>query len=458
MKLRIQLLFLFPFLLSTFFWGCKEKETEDPITPEYEVVKSVASCEGCHTDYATLKKVYTPDPPSEGGAGCGGETPHFEPYDRVYLGGEGYSEFKRDVHGKIPCVNCHNGVDKTSDKALAHSNNFIKKPSHYAEQKCAGCHAEIYFKTKNSIHEQGWGQKSMVALRSGLANVPSGFDQLTDAMKNGYKINCAKCHASCGECHVSRPAAGGGGLAKGHAFTKTPDMRDVCVTCHVSRGGHAYFGQAIGTVPDVHLTKKQFTCMNCHSKDEVHGDGNIYDQRYKMKLLPKCENCHTGVANSNQYHVKHISTFSCNTCHSQDYNNCGSCHIGGEGARIPSYQGFKIGMNPIPETKPFKYALLRRSLTAPDSWSNYGTASLAKFDVKPTYKYTTPHNIIRWTTRTTVAAGKACYDACHIIKNADGTYRNKDLYLFKNELKSWEITATQSITVDNKLPLKWDVK
>jgi hypothetical protein len=103
----------------------------------------------------------------------------------------------------------------------------------------------------------------------------------------------------------------------------------------------------------------------CHKQDELHGDGNIYDQRYKMPLMPKCENCHTSVSNSNQYHKAHLSTFSCNTCHSQDYNNCGSCHIGAEGARIPSYLGFKIGMNPIPETKKYKYAVLRRSLMAP---------------------------------------------------------------------------------------------
>ncbi|NMB80679.1 MAG: hypothetical protein GYA14_02550, partial [Ignavibacteria bacterium] len=49
-------------------------------------------------------------------------------------------------------------------------------------------------------------------------------------------------------------------------------------------------------------------------------------------------------------------------------------------------------------------------------------------------------------------------DACHIIKNSDGTYRNKELYLFKNDLATWEVTATQSITVDNRLPVKWDVK
>lgn len=446
-------------VVSVFLLSCKDR-TEEPISPdEVSVVKSVASCEGCHTDYQTLKSNYKADPPASGDShGCGGEAPHFEPYDRVYLGGSGYSEFKNDIHGKMPCVSCHNGVDGTNDKEKAHSNNFISRPSEYASDKCSKCHTDIYLKTKNSLHEQGWGQKSMVVLRSGLPNIPEGFNQLSEMMKEGYNKNCSTCHATCGDCHVSRPNAAGGGLAQGHKFTKTPDMANICVSCHVSRGGHAYFGQAVGTVPDVHLTKRQFTCMNCHSKNEVHGDGKIYDQRYKMESLPECTDCHSSISSSNNYHKAHMSSFSCNTCHSQDYNNCGSCHIGGGGARIASYQGFKIGMNPITQTKPFKYAVLRRSLMAPDSWKEYGVASLANFSVRPTYKYATPHNIIKWTSRTKVEAGKPCYDACHIMTDSDGTVRNKEIYLFKNELESWEITATNSITVDGKLPAKWNVK
>jgi len=436
--LKIILLLSFVVLIS----ACSKKNEEEPITPNDGVTKSVASCEGCHTNYETLKKVYTPDPPDEGGAshGCGGEAPHYEPYDRVYLSGQGYQEFKKTVHGKMPCTACHNGVDGTDDKAKAHSNGFLKKPSTQADKKCASCHTDVYLKAHNSLHEQGWGQKSMVCLRSGLENIPTGFDKLSAQMKDGYDKNCAKCHAGCGDCHVNRPNAGGGGLISGHQFVK-PDMRDHCVTCHSSRGGHAYFGQAAGTVPDIHLTKKGFTCMNCHKTDEVHGDGKIYDQRYKLPSMPECTDCHKNMESKNTYHSVHLSTFSCNTCHSQDYNNCGSCHIGGEGARIASYQGFKIGMNPIP-----------------DSWQNYGVANLANFNVRPTFKYATPHNIQRWTSRTQVEAGKPCYDACHIIKNSDGSYRNKELYLFKNDLQTWEVIATSPITVDGKLPSKWDVK
>ncbi len=432
--------------------GCSDsKDDEDPITAG-ELAK-VNSCEGCHTNYDHLKDVYTPDPPSTGGHGCGGDAPHYEPYDRVYLGGDGYEIFKASMHGRMDCVECHNGVDGTDDKDVAHSGDFIRHPSLHAQDKCADCHEQIVERTTNSLHEQGWGQKRMVVVRGGYGTHPTDFDQIPDELKEGYNANCATCHGTCGECHIVRPTAGGGGLVSGHNFIKTPDMLNTCITCHVSRGGHAYLGQAVGTKPDVHLTKAGFTCMNCHSKNEVHGTGEIKETRYEMPSLPKCENCHSGLAEANIFHEKHLDTFNCYACHSQDYNNCGSCHIG-EGARIASHQKFKIGMNPIPDLKPYKFATLRQSLMAPDSWQDYGVADLANFEAFPTYKYTTPHNILRWTSRTEVADGKACYDACHIIAEGD-SLRNKKLYLFESDLEDWEKAADQGIIVDGKLPSSW---
>ena len=458
-----KLLLLLVIPLFSFFIGCSEDKDDDQ--PTDTTNKEVASCEGCHTNYAHLKAVYTPDPPSTGGGGCGGETPHVEPYDRVFMGGSGYADFKSDIHGKIPCTACHNGVDKTADKTVAHSGDFMKKPTADAIAKCGSCHPDIASKSENNIH-QGWGQKSMVCLRAGVGNVPEGFDALSQAMKDGYNTNCAKCHATCGDCHVNRPKAGGGGLYQSHSFFKTPNMVDHCTTCHTSRGGHAYFGVGAGTVPDVHLTEAGYNCMSCHTKHEIHGDGKMYDQRYKYPELPKCTNCHTNVNNSNMFHSMHINTFSCNTCHSQDYNNCGSCHVGSEeGARIHAYQGYKIGMNPIKDTKTtYKFALLRQSVMAPDSWQNYGIPNLVNFDVRPTYKYTTPHGLIKITTRTghkdtngNWVVNSNCMEGCHIKKNSDGSYTNKELYLFDSDCLSWEKPANTGIVVDGKLPASWQV-
>lgn len=450
-----------------FFTGCTIEKIEDTPTSPGDLAK-VNSCEGCHTNYEHLKANYTPDPPSDGGGhGCGGDAPHYDPYDRVYLGGSGYEDFKNDIHGKLGCVTCHNGIDGTDDKEIAHSGNFTKEPSHIANEKCASCHPQIVQRTNNSLHQQGWGQKMMLIKRGGYGDQPSDFSKCPEEMKEGYSKNCYTCHGSCGDCHVIRPKIKGGGLTKGHSFIKTPDMREVCAGCHVSRGWHAYAGIGTG-IRDVHYENAKFTCINCHSMDEIHGDGNVYDTRFKMPALPKCENCHSGLENKNSYHQKHINDFNCQTCHSQDYNNCGSCHIGtSDGARIPSHMKFKIAVNPIPDIKTnYKLATVREALSAPDSWEHYGVSVLANFDAAPTYKYTTPHNILRWTARTdtTIKATEnddvihpACAQACHIIKEKDGTYRNKEYYLFNSDLNDWELNADKDIVLDGKLPAWWKV-
>ncbi|MCB2207911.1 MAG: hypothetical protein KQH67_06405 [Bacteroidetes bacterium] len=439
-------LVLFVFLLSIMNSGCGKK---GPIDPN-EI--SVASCEGCHTDYAHLQAVYTPDTAAPAG-GCGGEAPHFEPYDRVFMGGSGYEEYKTSGHYSIGCTGCHNGTDGTDDKQLAHSGDFLRHPSAEADDKCGSCHQQIVDNFKTSLHN-GTGQMRKVAMRSGFDGAED-FNSLPQHQIEGYNANCATCHGTCGNCHIVRPPIGGGGLAKGHMFNKTPDMISVCVVCHTSRGGHAYLGVATGTEPDVHLTNQQYKCDACHSGAELHGDGMPVDQRYAYSKLPECENCHADLGTSNNYHSMHYDDFNCQVCHSQDYNNCGSCHIHGEGARIPSYMDYKIALNPIPDIKTgFKFTLVRRTLAAPDNWEKYGVDDYANFDVFPTYNFTTPHNLLRWTERTQVDQGKSCSSNCH-IRNDEGTLVNKGLYLFDEDLLDWEKTASNPIIVDGELPASW---
>jgi len=434
-------------LITMSQYGCKK---------DADIVESVSAnvgstqCVACHTNYELLKKVYSPDTTAAVG-GCGGEAVHIEPYDRVYMGGSGYEVFKNTTHGQKECTFCHGGNGTTSDKALAHKDNFVRHPSTNPDKNCVVCHPNAMH-SGTSIH-QGLGQKKMVYSRFGA----SSFEALPQQLKDGYDHHCAQCHGGCGDCHVNRPQSGGGGLLKGHKFSKTPDMIDQCVTCHVSRGGHAFLGVATGTVPDVHKTKLNATCLTCHTGAELHGDGTKYEQRYSVKSLPTCVQCHSTIAASNTYHAVHMTTLNCNACHSQDYNNCGSCHIGGVGVRVASHQKFKLALNPLPQSRPYKIVTVRQSLMAPDSWKEYGVPLLANFDVFPTYKYTTPHNILRWTTRTQVAAGKSCYDNCHVIK--EGTkFRNLELYLMKSNLEPWEINADKNIIMDGKFPAGWQVQ
>ncbi len=445
------------FMLSLAFTviiACSDDDDEVPA--KIDTTEELSSCEMCHSDYELLKAVHTPDT-GEVAGGCSGDVIVIEPYDRVYLGGEGYQKFKQSKHYKLGCTYCHNGVEDTDDKNEAHSGDFISAPSHDALEKCAECHPTKAHNALTSIHVNGWGQKRKVTTRYGLAGSHE-FDQLPEDLKHGYDFNCARCHGSCGECHINRPPAGGGGLIDGHNFVKEPDMVKTCVTCHTSRGGHAYLGTGPGTKIDIHLEKAKFTCTSCHGTEEVHGDGNKYETRYHDPNLPKCINCHTDIEKANNYHSMHYDDLNCYVCHSQPYNNCGSCHIHGDGARVPSYMDYKIGVNPIQDVKPGKMVLVRRSLMAPDSWEKYGESDLANFNAHPIYNYTSPHNIRLRTAQCTPADGKPCYDACHIIKEAD-TLRNKDLYLFKSDFDNeWELQSTEHVAVDDKLPDSWGIK
>lgn len=51
-------------MLTFLFVACRE---EPKVPVETEQALSVNSCEGCHTNYAHLKKVYSPDTVSAGG-------------------------------------------------------------------------------------------------------------------------------------------------------------------------------------------------------------------------------------------------------------------------------------------------------------------------------------------------------------------------------------------------------
>ena len=422
------------------------------------------SCEGCHTDYERLIAVHTPDTAAPVG-GCGGSAPHYEPYDRVYMGGEGYEAFKTSPHYGVGCTGCHNGNGDTGDKVEAHSGDWTRSPSLAHAEKCASCHEQESQNFTTSLHN-GTGQKRKVAMRAGLAGAHE-FDQLPGHHQEAYDAKCAICHGTCGNCHVTRPAIKGGGLAENHNFIKTPDWYNVCVGCHVSRGGHAFLGtgwpadvDTTKVYPDVHRKDLKFTCLSCHDGMEVHGDGEPVEQRYAYSELPTCEsaNCHSGLETKNIWHTMHYDDFQCQICHSQPYNTCGACHVKDGHAEITSHADFKIALNPIPDLKEYEFALVRRTLAHPDNWVGYGEdLEYANFDVLPTFNYTTPHNILLLTQQTNFGDEQNCSSSCH-IRNEGGTLINSGLYLWADSLYDWEVTATTPITVDGELPSYWFTK
>lgn len=413
------------------------------------------SCEGCHTDYDRLVAVHTPDTAPPPG-GCGGSAPHYEPYDRVYLGGEGYDAFKASGHYGVGCTGCHNGVGNTGDKNEAHSGDWISSPSMAHQEKCVTCHETVSDGFVTSIHN-GTGQKRKVTMRAGLAG-PEEFDQLPENHQQAYEQKCAICHGTCGNCHIVRPAIAGGGLTDGHNFIKTPDWYNVCVSCHVSRGGHAFLGVSPEADPDYHRDELDFDCLSCHDGHELHGDGQPVEQRYAYTELPTCEDCHSGLEQENSYHRMHYDDFQCQICHSQDYNSCGACHVSEGHAEYGPYMDYKIALNTISDIKDYEFALVRRTLAHPENWVGYGAElEYSNFDVLPTYNYTTPHNILETTMRTDVGEGQSCSSNCH-IRNEGGTLINAEYYLWADSLEAYELDATSAYTVDGHLPNSWFVE
>lgn len=370
--------------------------------------------------------------------------PQLEAWQQVYIGGNGAELFFESAHGTQSCRGCHGGAPGIQSVERAHT-GMVADPS--LNGSCAFCHSEIVSLTANSLHTTLGGYRALFERRAGFA---IGSDQ---NVENHFNADCNKCHTTCGECHISRPNSVGGGLVQGHRFLPVPSMAENCTACHGSRVGMEYKGENVGIAGDVHYTALGFSCTRCHRASEMHGDGNQYEHRYEMPLMPRCEDCHSGEANSNEYHEEHWGELSCQTCHSQDYKSCNDCHAGAGGLQRPSYMSFKIGRNPITELRGYDYVVLRHIPISENTYSEWGVSTLPGYSEDPTWKYSSPHNIQRWTARTDTTGGRSCLEACHTTSNDSTGYflRQSDL----NILSPNEAAANTDLIVPDGPPTDW---
>ncbi|GAB4328557.1 MAG: hypothetical protein Kow0074_24590 [Candidatus Zixiibacteriota bacterium] len=349
------------------------------------------------------------------------------------------SEFFSTVHGSIKCETCHEGDPAASSKDGAHT-GMIAYPSLASAELCGACHESA--EHGGSIHRNLDGYTTMISLRSGGA-----FDPENPAYRDKFREQCSKCHTTCGQCHVSRPASVGGGFLSGHTFMKTPSILYNCTACHGSRVGEEYLGEREGYRADVHWNPGGKSCVYCHDATEMHVSSASYDRRYEVAELPRCEDCHAGESQSNTYHSMHWTDLQCNVCHSQDYKNCYSCHAG-EGIQEPSSLGFKIGRNPLPSSlRGYKYVVLRHVPIAPETFSDWGL-SLPNYSAEPTWRYASPHNIRRTTPQTDASITGNCYEVCH---------NSETLFLRASDLRPYEVDANQDVIVPDG-PVPWGAK
>ena len=362
----------------------------------------------------------------------------------------------------------------------AHS-GLIPDPSRFNEDgvnACgkSGCHEDLSSQYKKSLHQMAWGERKMVSIRSGV----STFEQCPQSTIDGFNGECANCHATCGDCHISIPNSAGQGLVNDHKFTPNPSPVDNCMACHGSRIAHDFLGDyEIYPVRPRDVHANSMSCMDCHTQTEMHSSVAENTDRYEYNQLPSCEDsqCHDNIAAANNYHQMHYNDLSCYVCHSQDYSNCTDCHVTPVAddwtvnigwKEDPVYQStnpaedFRIGLNPLKqESGRFrqKFTTLRHIPVSKVSFSNWGSASedLTGYDALPTWKYTSPHSIRRFTARTDTSGGKGCQESCH-MGGAHGDSTNIKYFLTKDYVnQNWpdEVNANENVYVDDELPAGW---
>ncbi|MFW2339953.1 MAG: hypothetical protein ACN4GK_07870 [Acidimicrobiia bacterium] len=358
--------------------------------------------------------------------------PQLEAWEQVFVSDE---EFPTSTHGQVGCVNCHGGVAGSTDMEEAHTGVAVDPDP---ATTCAECHEQTTTDHAGSLHNTLVGYTTVLLERSGT-------DELSPGLTEAYGNHCASCHASCGQCHVSRPTSAGGGLLAGHTFKETPPMNLTCTGCHGSRIDNEYKGKNEmadgGTYPaDVHYNPGGMACFTCHTNDDMHGVGPEQDHRYDGAQDPACTDCHPGLEGANDQHTSwHLESVSCQVCHSVAYKNCYSCHVQKSDDGVPYFQTdesqmlFYIGNNvEMTDDRPWSWVPVRHVPIDPESFEYYGEDLLPNFDARPTWTYATPHNI-----QLSTPQNSSC-DACH---------GNAAIFLTEDKVNPAELEANQDVVV-----------
>jgi len=353
-----------------------------------------------------------------------------EVWEKVLVDGEKFLE--EDVHGQVGCIECHGGTPNTDVKEEAHE-GVVAKASANPMQSCGQCHKEYAERAQTSAHRLQTGYLDVLSHR--------GADFTDPTTVAAYNNHCTSCHADCGDCHISRPAALGGGLLAGHKVKKTASIWLTCGGCHSARIADDYRGNHEGVPGDIHWEKQGMACAKCHTENDYHAPG--HGTRYNKAPSPACVDCHEDVQPGDdveQHDARHLEKMACEACHAAGaYKSCFGCHTGidSQGLKYfttePSQMTFKIGRNPLKsEERPWDWVLLRHAPATSDLFGFYGENLLPDFDNVPTWKYTTPHN-----TRLQTPQNATC-NSCH---------GQTDLFLTEADVDPAERAANRTVIV-----------
>jgi len=284
------------------------------------------------------------------------------------------------------CQSCH-VLPKDRNKPLTSHNMIIKNPSapKYWNTFCYKCHAKQIDDVEHSLHYTAYGEinKTLLTLLHKKTNytvqdLPSkGKNTLETLSFQFLRENCLKCHIStegekgtglyrpsgCAACHMplskdgiylgkDKAMHGKPSNIAYHSFIK-PQMQN-CLSCHNKQYvGTDYlgmfpkeFGETYRTpinkegnfppviygidydylAKDVHY-KAHMTCMSCHTKQEVMGNGKFYHNE-TQSLQVSCQTCHGGYHTKPTRYFKNIKLFNPNIPGHKYHENvsCSACH------------------------------------------------------------------------------------------------------------------------------------
>lgn len=136
------------------------------------------------------------------------------------------------------------------------------------------------------------------------------------------QTGCKSCHvSSCATCHTKRE---GDKCAYSTAMAKD---KETCLVCHARAKAAFGMGEKTGSL-DVHIAKGM-GCSDCHTGEDVHGDGTLYhSMRDPGAVKAACTNCHTFEgAEQSRAHKVHRGKLECASCHVSNSITCLNCHF-----------------------------------------------------------------------------------------------------------------------------------
>ncbi|MCX8172464.1 MAG: cytochrome c3 family protein [Archaeoglobaceae archaeon] len=183
----------------------------------------------------------------------------------------------------------------------------------YSQQKPTPVVEEKIDWAKNfntSLHYTRQGKITFYSAENGGVELITGKSiRVFDCVKchpttkaNGQPISTETYTPDCYDCHVT-------------PGDKVNDSR--CLECHARQRTEIL----VLNLPDVH---RGIRCMDCHSKEDVMGDGKHYSTLLERETMVSCLKCHE--YNGSAVHNLHGKVY-CTSCHQTTVIACYNCHL-----------------------------------------------------------------------------------------------------------------------------------